>query len=68
MPTQALKFLTFVFGALSILTHVAAKSERSQKVLALHFTKHVSHRTSNLRHLPKRQKTVAADLENDELL
>ena len=67
MAAQALKFLTLVFGALSILTHVAANPERSPKVLALDLTKQVSHRTPNLPRLRKRQNTVVAVLDNQEI-
>ena len=68
MSTFALQILTLVFGALSLLTHVAAKPEQSPKVLALDFTKHVSYRTPNLRRRRKRQNTVAADLGNEEFV
>ena len=61
MPTQAFKFVTLVSGALYILTHVAANPERSPKVLALDFTKHVSRKTPDSHRLRNRENTVAVD-------
>ena len=66
MPSSALTFLALTSGALLTLRHVAAAPEPSPKVFALDFNIQVPRNTPESYRLRKRQKTVSADISNDQ--